>query len=254
MIVHIDDDVKKKILAQDDDIVLNVSCADKTPFVFPLNLPLHDLDSIPWSLINDIGLAGSADKFFALGATKTDHMKNGFNAVYQIIGFNHDELADGSGKAPISWDMKALYKDEIYMTNNDKPSNWEISYVRSFLNDVFFNDMSDELRSIVKHVIKYSSNIDCKIIKTIDRVWLKSEKELYGRCFNSCEGEGMWYSFYHAEDVPYFKCNIKGEKTWQWLRSVFAFRTATFYATNANGSSINIVSSHYCSISPGFCT
>ena len=37
-------------------------------------------------------------------------MKNGFVAEYQIMDFDHDDLADGSGKAPISWDMIALYK------------------------------------------------------------------------------------------------------------------------------------------------
>ena len=260
MKICIDESVKTKFpnwqSVNSDDIVLTVSLADKhnSGFIFPLNFPLHDLDSIPWSVINDIGLAGKADTFFELGATKTDHMKNGFEAVYQIIGFNHDDLADGSGKAPISWDLVTLYKDEIYMKKDGKSSNWETSDGRSYLNEDFFNNMSDELRSIVKPVIKCSANADGKIVKTVDRVWLKSEKELFGRCSYSSKGEGSWYAFYRLEDVPYFKYNVKGEKDWQWLRSVRASNATGFCRVGSGGSAaVNFSGSSY-GVAPGFCS
>lgn len=220
--------------------------------MFPLNFPLLNLDALSWRCIDEIGRAGKARIFFALGATKKDYMKNGFVAEYQIIGFDHDDLADGSGKAPISWDMVALYKDEIYMKRNSESSCWDESDGRTFLNGEFFDNMSDELQAIVKPVWKLTANRDGEIIKSKDRVWLKSEKELYGRCFYSYPGEGNWYELFKQEDVPYFKLNGENEKDWQWLRSVYAGGTDLFCSVNADGAAGTYNSGGSCGVAPGF--
>lgn len=143
-----------------DDVVMTIKMAgdNTSDFLFPLNFPLTNLDNISWSRIDEIGRAGKARTFFALGATKKDYMKNGFVAEYQIMDFDHDDLADGSGKAPISWDMIALYKDEIYMKRNSESSCWDECDGRTFLNGEFYDNMSDELRAIVKPVWKLTAN------------------------------------------------------------------------------------------------
>ena len=51
---------------------------NNSDFLFPLNFPLHNLDNLSWAMIDEIGRAGKAKTFFALGATKKDYMKNGF--------------------------------------------------------------------------------------------------------------------------------------------------------------------------------
>ena len=66
---------------------------------------MSDLNHLSWEELYAIGLNGDARRYIALGAVKTDHMKNGLDVEYRIIGFNHDDLADGSGKAPFSWEM-----------------------------------------------------------------------------------------------------------------------------------------------------
>ena len=160
-------------------------------------------------------------------------MKNGFVAEYQIMDFDHDDLADDSGKAPISWDMVALYKDEIYMKRNSEPSCWDECDGRTFLNGDFYDNMSDELRAIVKPVWKLTANKNGEIVKSKDYVWLKSEKELYGRTFYSNDGEGYWYALFMQENFPWFKLNGDNEKDWQWLRSVRAGGTYFFCLVNA---------------------
>lgn len=232
---------------------VRTEAGSSSEFLFPLSFPLKNLDNVSWSQIDEIGRAGKARTLFALGATKKDYMKNGFVAEYQIIGFDHDDLADGSGKAPISWDMVALYKDEIYMKRNSKSSCWDESNGRTFLNGEFFDSMSDELQAIVKLVWKLTANKNGEIIKSEDRVWLKSEKELYGRCFYSNPGEGNGYELFKQEDVPYFKLNYKNEKHWQWLRSVFAGYTNLFCFVNADGTANYSHSGSSFGVAPGFC-
>ena len=223
-------------------------------FLFPLNFPLHNLDSLSWSKIDEIGRAGKARTFFALGATKKDYMKNGFVAEYQIMDFDHDDLADDSGKAPISWDMVALYKDEIYMKRNSESSCWDECDGRTFLNGEFYDNMSDELRAIVKPVWKLTANKNGEIVKSKDYVWLKSEKELYGRTFYSNDGEGYWYALFMQENFPWFKLNGDNEKDWQWLRSVYTGNTNYFCIVYTGGSPYDYSSGLSCGVAPGFCS
>lgn len=241
---------------KNDDVVVTVKLAgeDTSDFLFPLNFPLKNLDSIPWSRIDEIGRVGKARVFFALGATKKVHMKNGFIAEYQIMDFDHDDLADGSGKAPISWDMVALYKDEIYMKRNSEASCWDESDGRVFLNGEFFENLPDDLQAIIKPVWKLTANQNGEIVESKDRVWLKSEKELYGRTFYSNNGEGHWYALFMQEDFPWFKLNGENEKDWQWLRSVRAGGADFFCLVGAGGGAGSGRSGCSVGVAPGFCT
>lgn len=239
-----------QILRDNDTVLIRL---DPNTFVFPKNLPMTNLDSVPWQLIKEIAYAGKAREYFALGATKKDYMKNGFVAEYQIIGFNHDDLANGNGKSPISFDLVTLYKDEIPMQKSGSSVYWENSDGRDFLNKEFFDLVSDELRSIIAPVWKYSANRNGEIVKTTDNMWLKSEKELHGRTIYSYAGEGNWYEFYAREDVPYYKMNANGEKDWQWLRSVYASNAAAFCYVYTSGAAISSYSGFSIGVSAGFC-
>lgn len=225
-------------------------------FMFPLNFPLKNLDNLSWDKIDKIGHSGKARILFALGATKKDYMKNGFVAEYQIIGFDHDDLADGSGKAPISWDMLGLYKDAILMKKNSESSCWDTSDGRKHLNIDFFENTSDELRRIIKPVWKLTADASNtgKIIKSKDSIWLKSEKEQYGRCFYSFDGEGCWYELYAQENVQYFKLKQDGTKDWNWLRSVICGDARGFCIVNTGGSVYINISGRYYGFAPAFCS
>lgn len=242
------------IINKNDVVTIGLSNDNPYGSMFPLNFPLKNLDNFTWKMIDDIGRAGKARTLFEIGATKKDHMKNGFEAEYQIIGFDHDDLADENGKAPISWDLVSLYQDQIYMKKNSEESCWDSSDGRQFLNNDFFNNMSDELRAIVKPVWKLSADQNGTILKSRDCVWLKSEKELYGRIFYSYDGEGHWYELYRQEDIPWHKFDLDGDRAWQWLRSVNAGDTYHFCIVITDGSANSNHSGHSFGVAPGFCT
>lgn len=132
------------IVQENDVVTVKFDGENNSDFLFPMNLPMTNLDHISWRRVDEIAKAGKAREYFALGATKKDYMKNGFVATYQIIGFDHDDLADDSGKAPISWDMVSLYKDEAAMCKDGNSVWWNDADIRSFLNGDFKNPCADD--------------------------------------------------------------------------------------------------------------
>lgn len=200
---------------------------------------LTDLNHLTWPELFAIGQKGQARQQIALGATKIDHMKNGYGAEYRIIGFGHDDLADGSGKAPFTWQMTKVFKEHRPM--NDDCTNeggWEACALRKWLNSDFLKLCSDELQSVIRPVIKLTSAGDRskEIIKSVDQIFILSEKEVYGRVFYSVPGEGSWYEYYRLEDVPYFALDDDESAVWWWLRSPCYGSDGGFCIVFSNGS------------------
>ena len=93
-----------------------------------------------------------------------------------------------------------------------------------------------------------------EIVKSKDYVWLKSEKELFGRTIYSNDGEGHWYALFMQEDFPWFKLNGDNERDWQWLRSVRAGAAYAFCRVAASGAASNAASGYSSGVAPAFCT
>lgn len=215
--------------------------------------PMTNLDHLSWQQIDEIGRSGNARKKFTLGATKKDYMKNGFVAVYRIIGFNHDDLVSG-GKSPISWEMLAAYKDSRPMQADGTSVTYGESDMFKFLENDFGNLVSDELAAVAKPVYKLCADRTGKLHKVVCRFWLKSEQELFGRKIYSYGKEGHWYEYYQQEDVPYYAEDEDGDRVAQWLRSAYYDYDNCFCYVNTDGSAgINIA--HYSlALLPGFNT
>lgn len=73
------------------------------------------LDECSWAAINRAVNDKAASKAFKIGDTKKVQLKHQANNIYQtvrIIGFNHDELSDGTGNAGITFEFADLISDE----------------------------------------------------------------------------------------------------------------------------------------------
>lgn len=217
---------------------------------------LTDLNHLSWSEVSNISRSGEARQRIALGAVKTDRMKNGFNAEYRVIGFNHDDLADGSGKAPLSWEMTRAYKDKRPMDlSSTSKGGWDKSELRAWLNSDFFNLCSDELQSIICPVEKLTSAGDRsrEIINSVDRVFILSEKEVYGRVFYSAPHEGHWYEYYRLEDIPYFILDEIGNPVFRRLRSACCNDYYTHCGVDTDGSPYSCYEGISGALAPCFC-
>ena len=86
------------------------------------------------------------------------NLSDGFKiADLEIIGHNHDNLADESGKAPLTFfclDLPTIQKPMNVNSTNE--GGWELSYMRSFTNGELFNALPNELQNLIVDVLKIS--------------------------------------------------------------------------------------------------
>lgn len=55
-----------------------------------------------WDAINQIAKAGRAQEFYSIGDTKVIKI-NGYDVPMYLVGFDHDDVSDGMGKANTTW-------------------------------------------------------------------------------------------------------------------------------------------------------
>ena len=159
----------------------------------------------------------------------------------QIAAFDADELADGTGRAAITWISKGMLNSFQIMNYNleQDPSGlsdyqmgtgstggWEYSLMRSWLNSDIKPLIPSTVRNAIKPVKKYSnSRDDCgnNILNavTIDEIWIPS----YGEVFNEAdvsrsgrnyETAGPIYSELFPSDRSRKKLPSGGSDSWKW--------------------------------------
>lgn len=120
--------------------------------------------SSDWSAIAAVSEAGQAREYFNVGDSRTELVTidgASSNVVFKIIGFNHDDLSDGSGKAgmtiamfqfPSKIDM--YYHSEILSSSGDTTG-------RSYANSQY--------KSYVDHVKSYFSSSLQNVIKEVNK-------------------------------------------------------------------------------------
>lgn len=77
-----------------------------------------------WADIAAISEAGEAQQYFKIGDTREEYLGSTIgNAMLMIIGFNHDDLADGSGKAGMTIGMVTASDSTISRTTSNQQDN-----------------------------------------------------------------------------------------------------------------------------------
>lgn len=170
-----------------------------------------------------------------------------------LIGMNHDDLADGSGKAGLTFQTKnAIEARRVH--NSSSPTMWYESELSSYLNVTFLNSIDSKLSSNLKSVSKTCGDYIASSVKTIStKVFLPSCSEVYGSLNEpskvSVEGE-QYAAFTNPEN--YIKENIStGNKNW-WMRSPY-MQSTMFGSIQPNGSVYYRSASDSIGVAPCFC-
>lgn len=174
------------------------------------------LEAASWTEIANISNAAKAGTiditdYFNLGDTKTMALTNGLNVTTEIVGFNHDDLSDGSGKAPITFRCKNCC---LAVSNHyDDDVNYANGYVGSGIEtkiNAVLDTMPTELSSNIKAVNKIcSNNKNADTVETASlKTWLFSASELfenYELTVSDVEifvAEGTHYSYINVDHLP----------------------------------------------------
>lgn len=165
---------------------------------------------------------------------------DGTDYPIDIIGFNHDDYADGSGKAPITFQMHDCYYDRKYMhTTETNKVGWADSNMRLTRLPEIFALMPPEVQSAIHTVTKLTSEggKSSVIETTNDGLFLLSEVEVTGNFSRSFEGEGTQYTYYEMGNSA-SKIRNGGSSDW-WLRSPNKSSVTYYVIISTSGISAN---------------
>lgn len=176
------------------------------------------------------------DEWVADGSCYKDMLINGTNYRIDIIGKNHDDLADGTGKAPLTFQLHDCY-DTIFRMNTTitNVGGWRDCEMRTRAMPALKALMPAEVQAGIRAVNKLTSagGKSSSIVTTSDELFLPSEVEVFGSITNSFSGEGTQYEYYQAGNSKVK--NRKGSAYNWWERSPYSVYNTSFCGVNGGG-------------------
>lgn len=154
---------------------------------------------------------------------------NGTAYAIDIIGKNHDDYADGSGKAPLTFQLHDCYGELKSMnSSNTNVGGWTSCAMRQTHLPAILALMPTEVQNGIREVNKLTSagNQSATINTTADKLFLLSEIEILGSVSYSKSGEGTQYDYYKAGNSKVKKYN--GDAFFWWDRSPYSRSSEDF--------------------------
>lgn len=207
-------------------------------------------DAKDWTLgkqkavAEDIAAKGEASPAYAkaeaamnAGTKWSVKLTNSKTLEYRIVGINHDDLADGSGKAGLTFEVTntVLGAQKMNATGTNA-GGWEKSELRSRLNSGdLWSLLPSGLQSKVKSVKKMTDNKGGGTAgtpsATTDKVFLLSTTEIYG----DMQSDGTQYEFYKSKGVTTSNYSGASSSYHHWTRSVTPSASTGFRFVVGNG-------------------
>lgn len=236
--------------------------ADTSCYAQFVDEDMYESISDTWSEIIANVSNGTYSTKYHIGDTKKIDLGTEGEVIMQIVGIDADNLADNSGKAPITWISKQLLNTNHRM-NPAKQSGtsgtgalggWEACEMSSYLINTIKPLLPSEVRNALKTVKKYSkiyntSGTAVNNVVSNDDIWIPSAHEVN---FTGHETSGVTYSSAFPDNASRIKHKVGGSAAWWWLRS--ADVSTSFRVVNDGGSSSYHTAGNSGGVAVGFCT
>ena len=175
----------------------------------------------------------------------------------QIAAFDTDDLADGSGKAAITWvakELLATYHRMNPMMQNEtlgtgSLGGWESCEMRSYLSNTIKPIIPTNAASLIEPVVKSQYAVKATVTQyhtqtTIDEIWIPTSKEVNG---------GVYAKLF--ADNAARKKGRPGQAAYPWwLRNGRDTNAAQFYYVQNSGSCLYTAAQNANGVCIGFCT
>lgn len=194
------------------------------------------------------------DTWVADGTCYKDMEINGTNYRIDIIGKNHDDYADGSGKAPLTFQLHDCYGTTYAMnSSNTNSGGWTNCAMRSTYLPAILALMPVEVQAGIQEVQKKTSagSQSSSIQTTNDKLFLLSEIEIFGSPTYSFAGEGTQYDYYKAGNSKVK--NRSGSADNWWERSPYSSNSTIFCRVDSSGTANWNSASASRGVAFGFC-
>ena len=223
--------------------------------VISLNIDSASFAKDDWSVIAHFSkaiAAGEENTRYHIGDEK-NILIGEVTYTFQILGFNHDDLSDDSGKAGITIGLKHLLENSFPMHSY---SGIRVGWVGSHMRNEYLSDLLSslplELQSVIKEVEKETRNGD-SIDTTNEKLWLFSLGEIA-----STGIDGAQYEYYKTildgdiatNRVKYLSNGMGSPANW-WLRTCTG--SVDYNAVNASGKIVHSQQQNRYAICFGFC-
>ena len=235
-------------------------------------------DAKDWTLgeqeavAEDIAAKGEASPAYAKAKAAMDagtkfsvKLTNGKTLEYRIVGISHDDLADGSGKAGLTFLTTSTTISSRMNSTDTNVGGWEKSELRQKMNSgEIWSLMPSDFQSKVKPVRKLTNNVNgtdknAAVTATSDKLFLLSYSEIvptsyWASSYPWTSSEGSQYEAFKGKVTNNYSGNdcLKIGNCW-WERSAGPSCSSNFLSVNSNGdpSSYGNASYSYC-VCPAF--
>ena len=178
----------------------------------------------------------------------------GVDYLIDIIGKNHDDYSDGSGKAPLTFQLHDCYGKQRMNNSNTNIGGWTSCAMRNTHLPAILSLMPTEVQNGIREVNKLTSagSQSATINTTADKLFLLSEIEIFGSVSYSKSGEGTQYDYYKAGNSRVKKFN--GSAISWWERSPHGSTSTPFCCVYINGAAATYgYASNAYGVAFGFC-
>ena len=176
-------------------------------------------------------------------------LTNGKTMTYRIVGINHDDLADGSGKAGLTFLTTSTDIQSRMNAIDTNAGGWERSELRAKMNSgEVWNLMSNDFQSKVKTVRKLTNNVtgtdkNAAVTTTSDKLFLLSYSEIvptscWASSFPWTFSEGAQYEAFKGKVTNNYSSNgwcLKNGVNW-WERTVDPYGSSNFLFVSYSGN------------------
>ena len=221
-------------------------------------------DAKDWTLgeqkavAEDIAAKGEASPAYAKAKAAMDagtkfsmKLTDGKTLEYRIIGINHDDLADGSGKAGLTFLTTSTGIKSRMNAEHTNVGGWEKSDLRQKMNSgEIWKLMPSDFQTKVKSVRKLTNNVDgerankdAAVTATTDKLFLLSYSEIVETPYSGWSEyswigkEGAQYEAFEGKVTENYSYNsaIAIGRLW-WERSMLPDNSAYFLLVDHRGS------------------
>ena len=154
---------------------------DEVDALFASTPSIPSFADATWEQIAQVAEAGTASNYFAVGDEKTIALSTDEQITLVILGFNHDDLSDGSGKAGITIGMKNLLATTYRMNaTGTNAGGWDESEMRTSTMATLLSQLPSDLRNVIKQVNKKATagSQSTTITTSADKLFLFALAEL----------------------------------------------------------------------------
>lgn len=214
-----------------------------------------------WSTIAASAKDGSYKTKYSIGDTRFVDLGTEGKHLMELVAFDADDKADGTGKAPMTWIMKDLL-NTTHRMNPDKVDGQEgtgslggydktemKSYLTETILPLFPADIRNNIVPVTKHQKAYDVSGTASQESTTETLWIPGDKEIFNR--TTYDTDGSSYSDVFKDATSRKKKRNSSFYSW-WLRSA-GDTTSGFKNVTFDGSNYGSNAKYADGVCPGFC-